>query len=1063
MKLTEVAIKRRVFTTMIYATILIVGIVSLSSLALDFFPDISFPMVTILTQYDGVGPQEIESSITKVIEGAVASAEGIDKLTAASFEGMSVVSVQFKWGHDLDAATTDLRDKLDLIRDLIPDDASKPTIFKISTANIPVMFLGLSGSKPVHTLYDIADRKLKDMIEQVKGVASMSIEGAQKREVQIILNRNRLDAYGFTPSDIITTLQRENINASGGLIKKGNSQFSLRTQGEFKNIEEIRNVVLSYRRGVPIYMKYVAEVKWGVSERLTTAKFDGQRGLRLVVRKQSGANTVTVVRRLQKKIRELQKALPSGVRIYESWNTGDFVVRSIGAVANSGIMGGILAVFVVLFFLRNVRASAIISLAIPTSIVGTFIAMNFSGVSLNMVSLGGLALGIGMLVDNAIVVLENTFSYMQRGQKPAEAARLGSQEIAMAIFSSTLTTVCVFLPIVFTSGLASEIFREMALTVSFSLMASLFVSMTLVPMLSARYLKVPDETFIQKYKPKMYRIMTTGERFLTWMDDKYQTIVMWSLNHRRRVVLIVFGIFLFTFMIILPALKFEFMPETDEGNIRITVELPVGTRLKKTDQAVDQLDKVINKVFKGKLGQIKSRFFASGSLGGFASIFNSTGSHIATYRMRLVPRTERTTTTLEYVKQLKKLVAKVDAPLGIANVRFSTQGGGAMMGGGSPIDILVRGYDMQKGSTLAKSIKKLMQKIPELYNIEISRKEGVPEYRVVVNRVKAASLGINMASITAAVQNSVLGRTATYFREEGRELNIFVRLREKDRRSVSDLENIQVRSSFTGKTVRVGNIAKIVRSSGPVKIERDSQERVVHVTCSTDSGDLQGSVSRIQQAIADNLVIPDGFRLEYSGNYKDMQETTRDLGLAFLVAIFLVFAVMASIFESFLDPFIIFFTIPLSFVGVFLALFVTGTSLNVNSMIGILVLAGIVVNNGIVLVDYINILRGRGLNLHDAIVEGGRRRLRPILMTSLTTILAMLPLAMGIGEGSESTEPLARAVIGGLLASTLLSLIVIPVIYSIFEHFSDKRQLRKEIRHERKRQKRNRKYGIVED
>jgi len=1031
MKLTDVAIKRRVFTTMIYVTILIVGMVSVSNLSLDFFPDITFPAVTILTQYDGVGPQEIESSITKVIEGAVASAEGIDKLTAVSFEGMSVVSVQFKWGHNLDAATTDLRDKLDLIRDLIPDDASKPTIFKISTSNIPVMFLGLSGSKPVHTLYDIADRKLKDMIEQVKGVARMSIEGAQKREVQIILQRNRLDAYG--------------------------------TQGEFKNIDEIKNVVLSYRRGVPIYMKYVAEVKWGVSEKVATAKFDGQRGIRLVIRKQSGANTVTVVKRLQKKISELQKALPVGVRIYEAWNTGDFVVRSIGAVANSGLMGGILAILVVLFFLRNVRASLIISLAIPTSIIGTFIAMYFSGVSLNMVSLGGLALGIGMLVDNAIVVLENTFSYLQKGQKPAEAARLGSQEIAMAIFSSTLTTVCVFLPIVFTSGLASEIFREMAMTVSFSLLASLFVSMTLVPMLSARYLKISDETFMKKYQPKAYRIITTGERFLTYMDNKYKTLVQWCLNHRRRVMLIVVVIFLISFLVVGRALKTEFMPDTDEGNIKVTVELPVGTRLKKTDQAVDQLDKIIDRIFKGKRKQIVSRFFASGNLGGFAAIFNATGSSVATYRLRLVPKTKRNMTTKEYVKILKKEVMRAKAPLGIANVRFSTQGGGAMMGGSAPIDIFIRGYDLVKGGGLAKKIKDLLEKIPELYNIKISRKEGVPEYRIVVNRVKAASLGINMVAITSAVQNSVLGRTATFFREDGRELNVFVRLREKDRRSVADLENIQVRSIYTGKTVRVGNIAKIVRSSGPVKIERDSQERIIHVTCSTFSGDLRGSVSKIQQIIREKINIPHGFRLEYGGSFKDMQDTMQDLVIAFLVAIFLVFAVMASIFESFLDPLIIFFSIPLSLIGVILILVITGTSLNVNSMIGILVLAGIVVNNGIVLVDYINILRGRGFLLHDAIVEGGRRRLRPILMTSLTTILAMLPLAMGIGEGSESTEPLARAVIGGLLASTVLSLIVIPVIYSIFEHLTRKRQQRVLARKERRRRKRNRKYGILED
>lgn len=1059
MSLTNTAIKRPVFTMMIYATILIVGLVAVGSLSLDFLPDITFPAVIILTQYSGVGPQEMETSITRVIEGAVASAEGIDKLTATSAEGLSVVMVQFKWGQNLDAATTDLRDKLDLVRDYIPDGATKPTIFKISTANIPVMFMGITGNRPVHELYDIADRKLKDIIEQVPGVASMSIEGFQKREIQVILHRNRMDAYGFAPADIVNTLRSENINSSGGLIKQGNTQFTLRTQGEFRDVEEVRNIVLAYRRGVPIYLSYVADVNWGVSEQVSTAKFDGKRGIRLIVRKQSGANTVAVVQALQKKISQLQQVLPQGVTVYEAHNTADFVTRSIGSVSESGIMGGILAVLVVLFFLRNVRASLIIALAIPTSILGTFIAMFFSKVTLNMISLGGLALGVGMLVDNAIVVLENTYTYLHKGQKPAEAARLGSQEVAMAIFSSTLTTVCVFLPIVFTGGMASEIFKEMALTVTFSLLASLFVAMTLVPMLSAKFLKLTDESFMKQFKPKMYRAFTTGERFLTWLDNKYRDGIAWVLSHRRRVSLIVLGVFLLTFILIFPALKMEFMPETDEGFMNITIELPVGTRLEVTDQAVSQLNRIVDQIFKGKEREIKTRFFVSGNLGGFASIFSGTGSHIASYRLRLVDRTKRDTGIKDYVKIVTQEIQKAPAPLGVASSRISTQGGGGM-GSGYPIDILVRGYDLKKGSDLAREIVKILEANPDIYNIENSRKEGVPEYRIQVNRVKAASMGINMAAITTALEYSILGKTATYFREEGREIDIFVRLREEDRRAVHDIENIQVRSPYTQRMVRIGNIAKVVRDSGPVKIERDAQERVIHVTCSTFGG-LQQSVAQIRKAIGEKVVIPEGFTLEYSGNFKDMQETNRDLFLALLVAIFLVFAVMASIFESFLDPFIILFTIPLSLIGVIWALYVTRTSFSVNAMIGILVLAGVVVNNGIVLVDYINILRGRGMKLHDAIVEGGRRRLRPILMTTLTTILALLPMAFGLGEGSESTVPLARSVVGGLTVSTALSLFVIPVIYSIFETFSLKRQARKAIRRERRRRKRIEKYGMA--
>ncbi|MCK4906211.1 MAG: efflux RND transporter permease subunit [Spirochaetes bacterium] len=1054
MKISNIAIRRPVFTIMIYASILLLGFVSFGKLSLDFWPDMAFPMVIIMTQHPGVGPKEIETSITKIVEGSVASAESIDKLTATSKEGLSVVVVQFKWGIDLDAAIADLRDKLDFVRDYIPEDATKPRILKISSSDIPIAFYGLMGERPLPYLYDLAEYKVKDKIEQIKGVANLSIQGVRKKEIQVNLYRNRLDAYKITPIQIVNILKIENANVAGGNIDQGVKQLILRTEGEFKSIKEIRNIVIAYKRGIPVYLKNVAEVKWAVSEKLSVTKFNGQPGLRLIIRKQSGSNTVGVVRLLEKRMAEIRKTLPKGVKLVEMFNFADFIRQSISSVSFSAFFGGLFAILIVLLFLKDIRASLIIGLAIPVSVITTFIIMYFAKVSLNIVSLGGLALGIGMLVDNAIVVLENIFSHIKSGKKPAEAARLGTQEVGMAIISSTLTTVCVFLPIVFTEGLAKEIFMEMALTVSFSLMASLFVALTLIPLLAAKFLgkkkdsiKKKKSSFLKSGVMNLLNIIKTPFIYsvskmrdgIDYLEKSYKNIISLALRRRKTVIFLSIFALILALGPIQSQVKKEFMPESDNANIGIKITLPAGTNLKTTTKAVTQLETIIKKIIPPE--DLKTIFYIAGSTTGMAAIFNPTGTHKVSYRLVLVKKSLRNKSTSQYLKILKEGVKKAYAPLGIAEIKYELQGGAAMFGGGAPIDVFIRGNDLKKGAKLAKEINTIMEKIPELYNIDISRKEGVPELVLKVNRIKAANLGLNISTIASTIKQSVLGQVATYFRKDGREIDILVRLRKKDRQSISDLENIQIISGFTGKPIRLGNIAKFVRETGPIEIQRDTQERVIHVTASTFGG-LAGSVAKIKSMIEEKVIIPAGFSLEYGGSFKDMQETFLDLALATLVAIFLVYAVMASIFNSFRDPLIIFFIIPLSLIGVFIALFITGTSLNINSFIGILVLAGIVVNNGIVLIDYINILRARGLSAREAIIEGGKRRMRPILMTSLTTILGLLPIAIGIGEGSEATSPLARSVIGGLTVATILSLIVIPVIYSLFEMKKEKKKKR---------------------
>jgi len=1034
MKIIDVSIRRPVLTVMIYCAIMIVGFTGLSKLSIDLFPDIEYPAIIILTQQTGVGPQEIESSITRLVEGAVASTEGIDRLTATSREGISAVSVMFKWGQSLDAAASDIRDKLDLIVNRLPDDAQKPMLFRLSTSMMPIMFLCLVGDKPLPFLFDLADQRLKDQIVQTPGIASVNIDGARTREVQVVLNRNRLDAYGIAPDQIMGILAAENVNISGGTIKSGNSQYTLRTQGEFKDVEEIRNIIVSYQHGIPVYLKYLAEVNWGISEEIARVKINGKNGLRMPVFKQSGTNSVESVNVLRKKLDIMRQSLPTGVELREIMSSTDFTKNSINNTASSAIMGGILAVLVVLVFLRNIRASLIIGAAIPLSIITTFIGMFFFKVNLNIISLGGLTLGIGMLVDNAIIVLENTYNYMARGQKAAEAARLGAQEIAGAIMGSTLTTICVFLPIVFASGIAKEIFVDMALTVTFSLVASIFVALTLVPMLSSKYLRMYDDAQLKRLEPRLYKIINFGEHLFQRLEEKYRNGIRWALEHKKTVLLSIIGTFLFTVIVVFRGVDSEFMPQGDQGNFQIQITMPVGTRLEVTCEAAEQMSDMIRKIVPKEY--IQNIVYYAGSSGGIQAVFGSASANVATVQCRLVTRTQRDKTTLEYVRIFKKELERCEAPLGVGVVNFNT--GGNFLSS-SAIDIYVRGHDLKRGAILARDIKEIIDKIPELYNADVSRKEGTPELIVRVNRQKAASMGLNMASIGLAIQESVLGRTATYMREEGREYDILLRLDEKDRATAEDVENIQVISSFTRQPVRIGNIATIEHDIGPVNIERDDQMRVIHVTCDTFGG-LQQAVDKIKKEVDANIIMPEGFSLDYRGSFYDMQDTFQDLALVLIVAVCLIYAVMAAIFESYLDPFIIFFTIPLALIGVIWTLFLTNTTMSVNALIGVLVLAGVVVNNGIVLIDYINILRARGVPIKDAICEAGRRRLRPILMTTLTTVIALIPGAIGLGEGDEMNIPLARTVAGGLTVATIFTLFFVPVTYLTFDNFIEKRR-----------------------
>lgn len=1020
MKLSERALNRPITTYMFFLIAILLGIISLIRLPVDLMPEIEYPTITVRTNYPGVAPGEIESLVTRPIERSLSSAPGVRELISSSAEGFSQVRVYFEWGTDLDEAANEVRSRLDRIRRLLPEDIEPPSIFKFDISQFPILWMSMSADMDPRELRRLAENEIQYRLERVPGVAAVDIMGGLRREIQVNLSLEKLRALDLSVNEIVQAIRAETLNLPVGPIYEGSYELLLRTQGEFQSVAEMRQMIVAVRRGIPVYLKDIARIEDSFEEVRSLVRVDGRPAIRLAVRKQSGANTVQVADQVHAEVERIHRDI-AGVRIWPIMDSSIFIKRAISNVRQSAIYGSILAVIILFIFLRNFRSTLIISLAIPISVIATFALMYFYGFTLNTMSFGGLALGVGMLLDNAIVVLENIFRHREAGRSRREAALIGSQEVGTAITASTLTTIAVFIPLVFLTGMSGIMFKQLSYVVAFSLFCSLLVALTLIPVLCSKYLIVvpPD----QQQRSLGARLRLWSGRALEALDLRYRNALARVLDNS--VIVIAAALLLLAGSIYLTRfIGFELLPETDEGEVRVTLELPTGTRLEVTDSYAQRIEEIIRQ----NVPEVEHILAEIGGGGGW----EAPQTHIAQIRIKLVDLDKRRRSSQQIAAALRPALSGM--PGALARVR---PGGGLMFmrlgqTSGDRIAVEVRGHDLEVGRELAEKVKNMVEQVPGVTDAQISRKDGMPELLIRPDRAKASLAGISVSQLANTLRTTVGGTRAAYFRDGEDEYNILVRLESQDRARLDQIKQIPLYTPL-GKILPVENLVEMARSEGPISIERKNQERIITVSADLAGRDL-GSVMLDIAGRLEGVPRPDDFFISFGGEFEEQQRAFAELLLSLILALILVYMVMAAQFESLRDPFIIFFAVPMAAIGVTLALFLTSTTFSMQAFIGAIMLGGIVVNNGIVLVDYINLLRrSYGYQLREAIVEAGRRRLRPILMTTLTTMLALVPMSLGLGEGGEVQAPMARVIIGGLATSTFVTLFLVPVIYHLFE------------------------------
>lgn len=1010
MSLSSLSIRRAVTFAMIYVFVVGFGLFGLARLKIDLYPDISFPVIAIITTYSGVAPADMETLVTKPIEEAVASVENIKHIRSQSKLGASLVLAEFDWGIDLDASEKDIRNNIDFIREYLPDEATEPLVVAFDPQKMPILFMSVSGPMGPAELRDLSERKIKPALERIVGVASAETAGGLERQIQVQIDPDKLHAQGIALDAIISALRRENLQVPGGKIDEGETEFSVRTLSEYSSVEQIADTVIGYREDTPIYIRNVAQVEDTYEELTRVVRNNRKPGILLIVSKNSAANTVQVADKVIEKLPEIVRSLPEGVRIGVIFSQADFIKKSISNLSTTAVQAFLLAGVVLLFFLHNIRASIIVALTIPISIVVTFAVLDLAGLTLNMMSMAGLALAVGMLVDNSIVVLENIFRHFGQGGNSMESAEKGTREVATAIIASTLTTVSVFFPVLFVPGIAGVMFNDMALTICFSLFCALLVSLTLIPLLASRFLKTSAEGGHSISGKLSHMINVRLQR----MIHGYVRTLNWCLNHRKTtlaIALISFGVSL----ALVPHLGMNFFPKMDQAQFEIQLERAPGTSLKSAEMTFRRVEDIIHDTIP-ELKNQNTDLGVGEAFGAFAK-----GSYAGQIRVSLVDKEERKRSQMEIESALRRQLEQ------IPGITFSISQG-HFLGEEGDLIVYLYGEDLDKARILSNSIKGIIKDIPGTVDVTTSMESGRPELQIELDRDRISVLGLSAFQVANAVSTFIKGTVASLLRDRGEEYDILVRLDPRYRERTAILENLFV-ANPRGEQIPLSSIVRIHQGVSPTSVLRRDQQRVVNISVTVQGRSL-GEVAREVEESLRKAGMPPDFSYEIGGSAEDMRTSFKWMGVAFGGAALIVYMVMASLYESFMAPFIIFLTIPLAVVGVIVMLFVTGTSLSVVAFIGVIMLAGIVVNNSIVLVDYINQLRARGHSLRDAVVEGGRTRLRPILMTALTTILALTPLSLGLGSGGESWSPMARSVIGGLLASTILTLFVIPVIYT---------------------------------
>ena len=1022
MSIPRLAIERPVTMFMLSGVIMLIGGLSLMRLPVDLMPDISLPSITVRVGYPGVGPLEIEELVTRPLEQALSAVAGLERIESNSQEGSSRVTLNFAWGTELNEAADDVRNRLDRVRARFPEEAEAPIMFKFDANTFPIMGVGVEGDFDRVRLREIAEHDLSQRLERVPGVASVTVDGGLRRQIHVLLSKEKIRALNLSADRVVNLLRTENQNIPLGEIDEGDRTYLVRSQGQFENLNEIRDLVVLTEGGVPVYMKDIAEVKDSTEDFRSFTRINGRPGVRLRITKQSGTNTVEIARGVHAEVGRINQQV-AGIQLTVLDDSSVFINRAINSVKEHALIGGFLVMLIIFLFLRDLRATFIVFTSIPISVIGTFALLYFNGYTLNTMTFGGLALGIGMIVDASIVVLENTFRHMEHGKSRMQAAIEGSEEVWSAILASTLTHIAVFVPLLFLSGVSSILFKQLSVVVMFSLTMSLFVAVTIVPVLCSRLLKLPPPK--EERRGLVGRLYTSSENFLNSMDDSYRRLIHLALHHRPTVVGVGTAAVVVA-ILLLGTIGFELMPQADEGEVSVTAELPVGTRIERLEEAGVRLE-TLAKEF---VPETETVIVQAGGGGGF----QMGGSNRVNMTIRLVTKDKRQRSSEIIARDLNRQLPGI-----IPGVIIQTRASGGnqqfnrITGGGdsSRVALEIRGDDLRQAQMVAQSAKAVMDKVPEVRNARIGRDDGRPELAIQVDRPKAALLGLSVTGVANSIRTSVGGTQAAFFRESGNEYPIVVRLREEDRERVEDLNDLLIESP-RGQVLQAKNLLTLRNQSGPTEIQRKNQERIIRVSAEPEAT-LSEALSAITARLGE-VRVPEDFSIGFGAEAEEQEKAFAQLRLMLILAIILVYAVMASQYESLRDPFIIMFSVPLAAIGVVLALKLTGTSFSLQAYIGVIMLAGIVVSNAILLVDYTNVLRRRdGIPLREAVETAGRVRLRPILMTSLATMLGLVPMALGIGEGAELQAPLARVVIGGLLASTMITLLFVPVVYTLFE------------------------------
>ena len=1036
MSIYKTAIEKPVTTSLIFVAVIIIGLFALSKLPIDQYPEMEPPYVSVMCTYAGNTGSEIETNLTKLLENSLNSIEGLDEMTSTSKDNIALVTMKFQWGQNMDEVVNDVRSALDMVSDNLPDGAGKPIVFKFNTSMMPILMYAITAEESYAGLDKILEENVTNVLNRVDGIGNLSVSGAPERYVYVDVDQRKIDAYGISLEQVANAVSMNNLDVSSGTVKMGKEQYGLRVKSEFKESAEINNLVVTTTpQGKKVFIKDIATVRDTIKDLFLDSKINSSEGCRLIIMKQTGGNTVQICKDVKKMMVDIQKTLPPDIHFEIINDSSETIQNSINSLTESVFYALLFVVLVVLFFLGQWRATLIIAICIPISLIVSFIYLLATDSSLNIISLSSLTVAIGMVVDDAIVVLENIDKHIQRGSSPREAAIYATNEVWISVIATTLVTCAVFVPLTMLTGIAGILFKELGWIVTICVCTSTTVAISLTPMLSSKMLKAREIIMEKlgrgtgkKHGKSLYE--RTVLRGLDWLDIQYSKLLAIALRHKVITILAIVGFFVLSLIpVFMGKIGMDFMPQSDEGRLVVTFELQRGTRIEEAAKIARRIEAEM--AANNPELKIISTTLGSDEDAGISSLFASTSNYKGQMYIRATKKWERERTIFQIANSIRD---QFDNTPEIVNYTVSTSGGGGMSS--NSVDIEIYGYDFDVTNRIAEEIKEKLKVVEGAKDINISREADRAELQLVFNKEKLAEYGLNTATIGSYIRNKVNGYTAGYLKEDGDEYYIRVRLREEDRNSMDKINELTINTP-TGQMVKVKELATIKEYWAPPQIDRKTRQRVNTVSVTPDDVALTDLAEDVQK-ILDKIDTPSDVKIVIGGDLEDQQESSRDMTMLFGLIVILVYIVMASQFESLSKPFIIMMSIPFAISGVIFSLLITGTTLNMVGMLGVIMLAGIVVKNGIVLVDYINLMRDRNLELNQAIVVSGRSRLRPVLMTAATTILGMIPMAVSSGEGAEIWAPMGVVVIGGLIVSTVITLIIVPVLYAIFSKHGER-------------------------